>query len=137
MALADFVVKKTTIKFDGGEFAVRGISFNDLTTVLIEEQADVEEAVALYQAGNADDPNHQQAFMSEMLGKLPRLVAKVVTMCAGEPDEWPRFLELPIPTQIEAMVAVVDLTFVEPDALKKFTAHVGHLLGKMTPKSLT
>ena len=137
MALADFVVKKTTIKFDGGEFAVRGINFNDITTVLIEEQEEVEKAMALYQAGNPDDPAHQQTFLSEMLAKVPRLVAKVVTNCAGEPDQWGTFLTMPIPTQIEALVAVVDLTFVEPDALKKFTAHVGHLLGKMTPKSLT
>jgi hypothetical protein len=137
MALADFVVKKTTINFDGGSFTLRGINFSDITAVLLDRQEDVEKALELYKAGDPNDPAHQQMFLGDMLATLPVLVAKLVANCAGEPEHWDKFLEMPIPTQAEALVALADLTLTEPDSLKKFNAHVAHLVGKMTKKSLT
>ena len=132
MALSDFVLPRAELALPGGSsFSLRGLCFADITRLLTTAESDVEQAIELFQAGDTEDPAHQQAIISMILSKLPTLAAKVIACAADEPDAWKQASILPLPVQTEALTVVADLTFTEPDSLKKFVGHVTALVQRM------
>lgn len=124
MALKDIVIAQRTIKFKEGAFTVEGLSFEHLTRILLDNESDVRKAFALFEkhAGqNADrGPSGMQAFGMALATNLPDLVAALIAQAAGEPEMTSTVKKLPGPTQLEALIAVAELTFEDADAVKKF-----------------
>jgi hypothetical protein len=130
MALKNLVIPRKTIAIPGGEMTVRGLSTDDITALLLFAPDDVENVISEVQSAG-DDSAAQQAAVIKMASKFPVLVALAISLAADEPDEIENARLLPFPTQLEAVMAILDMTFSEPDALGKFVANLRGLFAKV------
>lgn len=135
MALSNIIAASKTITYNGESFDVRGLCFDDITETLLDHEAEVEEAFALFdehknERGDVDVASALPAIVR----KLPVLVSSLVARAAGEPDAAPNFAQLPMTLQLDATIAVWNLTFTEPDSLKKFLAQLTTFLQTMKTK---
>lgn len=124
MSLKDFVIQTKTIKMRAGELTLNGLTFNELTALLLNDEEGVHQAYTLYekysrQDGSIDMAN-LKAFGMDLVKKFPDFVARLIALSCGELDQWPKAARLPAPAQLEALIAVAQLTFEEPSAVKKF-----------------
>ena len=132
MALSDIIAARQTITYNGHSFDVRGLCFNDITATLLDHEAEVEKAFALFdehkdEKGDVD----VAAVLPEIIDRLPKMVASLVARAAGEPDAAESFELLPMTLQLDATIAVWNLTFTEPDSLKKFLVQLKTFLSRM------
>ena len=65
--------------------------------------------------------------------KAEVLLAKIIAAAADEPGEYEAVLKIPGPAQLELLMAVVGLTFAEPEALGKFASNISGLLQMAAP----
>jgi hypothetical protein len=72
------------------------------------------------------------AFLQKVVRELPSLVAKVIAIAADEPDEYSKVEKLPFPAQLEAVLAVGQMTFEDEDGLKKFGENILTMLAALT-----
>lgn len=125
MSLKDFIVPTKEIVAKAlGKLTLCGLTFNELTSLLMSDEKGVNEAYTLFEAyaghdGSADAASLRN-FGLALIRKLPEFTAKLIALSAGEPDEWPKAMKLPAPIQLDALFAVAELTFEEPSAVKKF-----------------
>lgn len=127
--LADIVVETQTVTFPGGDFILRGISFDKLARLMVAgNRADIEAVIEeLSVAMNAADKKDEGALLDTLKGllvKLPALAAKMIAICANEPDEWQKVEDLSMATQLDALLAIGRLTFNSEDAIKNFVSGV-------------
>jgi hypothetical protein len=124
MSLSQVVIETRNIKFKGGEFSLSGLTFNELTGILLRDGDEVSAAYKLFEkhAGpNVENGEEgMQKFGLALVNLLPDLTAKLIAASCGEPEAWAVARKLPAPIQTEALVAIAQLTFEEPAAVKKF-----------------
>ncbi|MNL08550.1 hypothetical protein D3C87_1292770 [compost metagenome] len=66
-----------------------------------------------------------------MMTHAPGLVANVIALAAGLPEEAPLVEKMSAPRQVEMLIAVGDLTFEEVGGVKKCMEMVSGLMQKM------
>lgn len=136
MALKDLSFESVTIKAGKGEFAVRGLSFADVTSVFTFYKDEARQALAMFEEKTGGDPNKLgealPALLPELLSQLPMLTAFITALAADEPESMLTVGKLPAPVQLEALLAIGRLTFEEPEALKNFLVNLTDLLGGLT-----
>jgi hypothetical protein len=139
MALADIIIPRRTIEVGSASFNLRPLCVDDVMRALFDAQQEVADAMALYNKTVADpnDDAAMSAFMAALLRDAPALVSRAIAYAADEPESHEIVRRLPLPIQTEAFYAIVDMTFSEPDSLKKFAEKLTLLVGRMTPKSST
>lgn len=137
MALADIIIPTRTIEYGASSFTIRPLCVDDVMRALFDAQNDVEDAVILFKNTVSDPKDDSQiaTFMALVANKLPALVARVIAYAADEPSQHEKVLRLPVPVQTDAFYAVVDMTFSEPDSLKKFAEKLTSIMTRLTPKS--
>lgn len=119
MSLKDIVLPKETIEFSGGSFAVRGLSFNDVLTLVNEHRPAIEPLFMQAVAGGL--PMGDQVELGLMLvEKAPAVVAHAVALAADEPDGAAAFLRLPVDVQLDAIERLMRVTFALVGGPKKF-----------------
>lgn len=129
MALRNYTIPTKTIPLPGGEsFTVTGISFNSLADLFTRAKDEMLEAMELYDGMANSGEITNEALGLALIQQLPHLAAKVIATAANEPDAETQAAALPLPTQVEALVSIAELTFTEPDALKKFVGHVQKMI---------
>lgn len=135
MALADIIIPKKTITVGESSFTVRALCADDVTRALYDAQSEVEQAVDLYKevVNNPSDDAQMNQFTASLLRTAPTLVARVIAYAADEPDQSAIVARLPLPVQTEAFYAVIELTLVEPDSLKKFVGNITSIISKVNP----
>lgn len=121
MALSDIVIPTRTLTYNGNSFVVHGVTANDVMRMLFDAERDVERALTLLDQIREDESNAKNA-IALLLRDVPELAARIIASAADEPAAWPTVSRLPISVQAEALAAVWDLTFEEPDSVKKFVA---------------
>ncbi len=136
MALADIIIPRREIPVFDTSFTVRPLCVDDVMRALFDAQTEVAEAARLYKAMVSDEKNDEafNAFLAAIFRDIPNLAARTIAYASDEPDKWETVLKLPVPVQTEAFYAVVELTFTEPDSLKKFVEKLKSLMGRLTPK---
>src|SRR5690606_9829538 len=132
MALKDIIAPEREIKFMDTSFTVGAL---DLTLVLLLLKARMPEAKSLFdeakRKGLVDNPDPMSIAL--MLMQLaPDFVAEAVAMAAGEPDMADKVRKLPVGTQLEAIDAIMDLTFEAEGGVKKFGETLVRLVQKAT-----
>lgn len=130
MGLKNLVIPRKTIAIPGGDMTIRGLATDDITALLLFAPDDVEQVINEVQ-GAGNDAAAQHAAISKLLAKFPALVAFAIALAADEPDEVDNARRLPISAQLDAVVAILDMTFSEPDALGKFIANLRALFAKV------
>jgi hypothetical protein len=139
MALADIIIPTRTIEYGSSSFTVRPLCVDDVIRALLDAQSDVEQAVDLFKSTVTDpkDDGQVAVFLASVMDKLPALAARIIAYAADEPGMHETVRRLPVPVQTDAFYYVFEMTFSEPDSLKKFAEKLTLLMGRMTPKSLT
>lgn len=119
--LSDIVFETKTVKFAGGEFAVRGIGLHAIAGLInTGSRDDLEKAISVMRdAINADRESLDKA-LSKLVTLLPSLACRVIAFAAGEPDQHMKVGQLPLPVQFEAIQSIFSLTFGGAESLKKF-----------------
>jgi hypothetical protein len=140
MAIKDFYVQGRNISFGTGDFTVTGISFDHLVKLFTESRDEMEEAMGMYEGLAMSGEVQTETLIAALLEKLPDLVAKIICIAAGEPGAEAQVRAMPFAVQMDALMAVSELTFVEADSLKKFLGHLTGLvkgLTSLTPPAAT
>jgi len=137
MALADIIIPTRTIEYGPSSFTLRPLCVDDVMRALFDAQSDVEEAVDLFKNTVTDPKDNEQlsTFMVSVVDKVPTLAARIIAYAADEPKMHEKVLRLPVPVQADAFHAVVEMTFSEPDSLKKFAEKLTSIVTRLTPKS--
>lgn len=133
MALKDIVAEERVVMFGSNEVAVRGLSFGDVTAILMEHGEEVVKMISEAQAAGTDQDQDQMvsAGMNYLLGEADVLLAKLIARAAGEPDSWPNVRNISAPKQLELLIAVFELTFTEPESLGNFIRGLTNLMSRV------
>jgi len=126
MSLANAVIAARTIKFEGGEFLVHGLTMAMLTQVITDgHKEDMDKALDTLKDAAGEDL--EKATKSDLVGalavilqQLPTMVAKVIAASAGEYSQHLKVASLPAPVQLEALVEIGNMTFDGEASVKKF-----------------
>lgn len=139
MALSDIVIPTKTMTYRGTSFTVHGVTANDVMRMLFEAEHDVGRALDAIEKLKDADEAASRDLIAVLLRETPELVARVIASAADEPGSWSTVLKLPVSVQAEALAAVWDLTFEEPESVKKFvvslTAIAQSMAALRTPKA--
>lgn len=130
--LADlgFEDESRTIKLPSGKssFTVSGLSVEGIARLIKGRASEMEDVFAKFmqdrdQLGVVGDPKFARSvgsrFGQTLLDKAPRLAADIIAIASGEPHAWENAQRLPFTVQIEALEAVVELTFNGEEGSKK------------------
>lgn len=110
-----FTVQRTTVKFSGGEFAVRGLGFDDFSALVSRHGPAIR---AMFEAFSGEAGLAGAA--EKLLISAPRVAADVLRFAAD--DAAGEYERLPLSVAIEGLQAVGKLTFEGEDALKNVLA---------------
>ena len=121
MPLSDIVIPTKTLSYSGQSFTVHGVTANDVLRMFFEADKDIARILDVFEQATIDSDDADR-MIPVVLREAPELAARLIASAADEPAAWPTVARLPVSTQLEALLAVWNLTFEEPDALKKFVA---------------
>ena len=125
MALKDIVIARKGIPESNPAFQVRGLSYADLSRLVIDHKGDILEIVNIIKTSNAENMG---ALAFEVAQTFPSVMASLIALAADEPGEAESVLTLPLTIQTEALMAIGDLTFTEPGAFPKLIASLKGLI---------
>ena len=133
MALKDYQAPaKRTIKFPGGEFEVRGLNFADVTRLLASRKDEMVLATIEFRAMTEDGAEPDtDTILAHMMAVVPDLLLDAIAYAADEPDSVGVARALPPEVQINALLAIGDLTFRDPGAIPDFLVGVTKILKAM------
>jgi hypothetical protein len=127
MGLRDLKLQTRPIEVPGGgEFTVRGLSFEDITALSVVHAATMMMLYKEYitKAEGGLDPKDLTTLLAILQSSAPELVAHAIALASAEPGEpvtdlIPMARALPMPVQIEAVEQMMVLTFTSAAQLKK------------------
>ena len=126
MSLKNYRTPKQSISLpDGTAFNVRGLTFHDLGALLENHR---EEFLAAGSVLAKQDAENMGSLATLLAQTVPGLAAVVIAHAADEPDASEMVSTLPLPVQLEALLAIGKLTFTDEGAVPKFLAGLGAML---------
>ena len=130
MALKDFVLPTEEVQLpDGSTFAVRGLSLEDITTLISKHGPVLEQFFRRY--ADNQDANPMEVGMG-LIEQAPALVAQIIAIAADEPDAADRVRKFPLTVQQDALEKLGKLTFDASGGPKKFVEAVIRLVQSTT-----
>lgn len=118
MGLTASLLASKTIKTSGGEFAVRGLSLNDIVSVFGTHRAALEDLfnrMFVVKDGNISVTGTVDIdlIVATVVGEAPLVAASIIAHAADAMDDegYAVAQQLPGPVQIAALEAIADLTF--------------------------
>lgn len=141
MSLRDFVVETRAIALRGDQkLQVRGIAFDDLLRLLSDRRGLIDQAFKLVGDAKFDPESADEQQLRKLIGglvaALPDLAAELIALAADEPDMAPTARRLPAPVQLDALIAIYEMTFTEPAGLGKFFDRLADIV-KAMPRPTT
>lgn len=136
MALSDFTpdTEEVVIK-NGVTFAVRGLSFNDISKIIRVHYHDLEGLFDMYEAaaGKGGDITALAAgrFATTIISDAPGIVAHIIALAADEEAQLEKVQMLPLLSQYDALVKIGRLTFSDVEEVKKIFAQVMGQVGRL------
>lgn len=145
MSLAAYKPQVKNIPIGDSSFNVRGLSTNDIST-LVETNLEDFEALfnllsgVLEAAKTPDDIGMSQVqnLALTIARSAPKLCSVAIALAAVEDTPFEDRLQaaasMTMPTQLDALMAIGELTFVEAGGVKKFFANLGEMWSQLAPK---
>lgn len=133
MSLSSLKIEWTTVKVAGGEVALRGLSFSDLTKLMVQHAKELNGLIVAVSEKAEDDSAVIGAAVEYLTSNAEVLMAKIIATAANEPEKFETVLQLPGPSQFDMLMAVIRMTFSEPDSLGKFARNISDLLRMAAP----
>lgn len=136
--LADIVIASEKIVYRGGDFTVRGITFDSVARLIADGQrGDLDKALDELLAVRKENSEQLVGVLAGIVTKLPDLTAKVIAEAAGEPEHWEKVKSLPTPVQLDAVLQIGKLTFDGEDSVKNFVRGVLQIVRSARTLSLS
>lgn len=139
MALSDYQAERREFNLKGGSFHVEGVSLEVLAKLIKTNLGDLEELFNLTArtlGGKEDDITEGDLMNIAMVlaEEAPGFVASLISLASGEDSDKARAAvrKLPFPVQVEAVVAIGQLTFEETGGIKKSLEALGRLLNGLS-----
>lgn len=138
MALLDYRPETAEIKFKNGSFRVRGLSLEDVSTLIRTHLPDMEMLFDLYQGSTTDvfAKGNADRFILTLAKDAPALVANFISLASGEEGSADAARSLSLPLQVTALSEIGRLTFEDAGGPKNFFAALMNLLGGVVPKGV-
>lgn len=136
MSLANISIVREPVSFRGGEFAVRAFSLDDVTAIMREDFAGLNDVLNLYTENIPQNVavNATMHFIVKMIGRAPDLAARIIAIAVDEPENVDKARTLPIPVQVDAIKKIMSLTFDEWGGPKKFAENLQTLGAQLIPQ---
>lgn len=128
MGLKDLKIPEAIIETPGGEFAVRGLSLDDLAWLVRRHGDTMSKVFNDFVASDAELTSDSVAgFLLPLVESMPGLVSEVIACGAGDAEEATLVRRLPFLVQIDALEKVIDLSFDAAGGPKKLAETVVRL----------
>lgn len=125
-----------SIAVGANAFTVRGVTTDDIGQVIAKHGSEFVAAVTEFKElrakakGEGSDEDVMKV-LTVAATRFPKLFASLIATAADEPDQDVTFAKLPIGVQLEAALAVFNLTFRDGADLKNFAQNLNATLAKM------
>lgn len=134
MSLKDLKPLEAEVKTSGGSFSVRGLSLEDIASLVTRHRAAAE---AMFQqfSGQPDQAlNDARAIGVGLLQVAPAAVAEIIAIASGDADEEGVAIakRLPIDVQLAALEKIGEMTFATEGGLKNALSAVVRMLSNST-----
>lgn len=122
MGLRDLQLPSTTIETPNGEFAVRGLSFADIVTVVNEHGPAAAMVFAKLSNGEKIAEKDVRTVLASVAPQFPDLIAALLALASDDysPEAVGVAKRLSFNVQVEALEAIFNNTFQSEAELKKF-----------------
>ena len=139
MPLSNLVIPTYTLRHRGEEITLHGLSFNDITSVLLRRREDVIEAWSEFERRTSDgsDLEAYQPFALHMLKAFPALVAEIIAISADEPEAVEQAAGLPGPVALEAILNIGRLTFEDVGTVQNFLRNLAEMFNGLNTLART
>lgn len=131
MTLAALELPTHTLKVGNTDLTVRGLAFGDVALLIQNNRDELDRLIGMFTSEEKLDADAGD-MVFQFVSQMPALAAKVIAYAADEPGLAGKAARLPLPTQLDAVMAIGRLTFEESGGVKKFAEQVVQLLGAMT-----
>jgi hypothetical protein len=131
MGLADYQPPVFTFPLQGGSLALMGLSLQDVSVLVHHHLPDLEALWDIIASENINtlDADSLRPVLGALVMQAPGFTANVIALGCGEPDHAEMVqTKLSAPVQIEALLKIGELTFVEVGGAKKAMETVAALL---------
>ena len=128
MALGDYKVPSHEFNLKGGSFIVKGLSLEDVTSLVQHHLPDLEALYDLFTKSADVMSEDFRPLVVSLVTQAPGFAANVIALAAGEPDKAKAAATLPFPVQVDVLLKVGDLTFLEVGGVKKALESIVPLL---------
>lgn len=122
---------------DGRKFAVRGLSFVDLRTLVVRHSNEIASVFDLLVQGRTGTLEIESAagVAAQFIEQFPALSADIIAQASGEEGSFEDALALPFPVQTDAIQQIIQLTFSTEGSVKKFIQTVSVLTASEQAKA--
>lgn len=137
MSLSGYTPERQTISLPRGQsFSVRGISVEDFSALLRDHLPHLDQMFDLFSRQTKDvfATGSAQKLVLTAIRDFPQIAAMAIALAADEPGTEAKAAKLPLPTQMEALMAIGRLTFEEVGGPKKFFASLQMLTAGLAPR---
>lgn len=138
MTLATFHIAREEVKFQGGSLNFRGLSLNDISFLIQDYLAELDNLFRMYAKEDQRETAMAESakFALVIIKECPQMAAQMIVL-SGDEDQalLPVALKLPLPVQVEAVRKIIELTFAEAGGAKKFVDSVTGMVMAMRPMS--
>lgn len=138
MALSDYQAERREFNLKGGSFHVEGVSLDLLAKLIKTHLNDLEELFNLTAGVIGEKETVEESDLVNvamvLADEAPGFVASLISLASGEDSDKARAAvrKLPFPVQVEAVVAIGQLTFEETGGIKKSLEALGRLLNGLS-----
>jgi hypothetical protein len=122
---------------EGQSVTLTGLSLVAIASLLEEHIDDLESLWSLAFSGRSISVNDYDTLAPILMTHAPGLVANIIALAAGLPEEAPLVEKMSAPRQIEMLIAIGDLTFEEVGGVKKCMEMVSGLMKNMMGQTAT
>lgn len=119
--LANLVTPTQVIPYNGQDITVRGLCVDDVSILIRQHKEDLDSVVnkLISDDGNGSATDLGSEIATIVAG-FPKLTAQAIALATDSPDHIEVASKLPIPLQLELILAIYQLTVEEAGGIKKF-----------------
>lgn len=123
MGLRDYELPTETVKIDDKtNFTVRGVSFEDITRLVLKHGPVCVLVYAKFaeaKGGGGLKPETLGHLLTSVMTEFPEAVGEMIAIAADEPDQMTKVMKLPVGVQFDAIERIIRLTFTGEADVKK------------------
>lgn len=135
MSLANYKPPSRDVPLGDTTLHLEGLSLEHVAILVREHLPDLEALFEVFAGAGTQTVEDFQRIAFALVTQAPGFAANLIALAAGEPKAAENAMRIPAPTQVDLIVAIGDLTFVEVGGVKKSLGTIAGLLGAMNLKT--